>query len=134
MTYVAKCPNGCANFKGNTGNIWVKIDQWGYRPDQTPPWGSDKLATLGASWTVTIPKSLSNGEYLLRHEILGLHVAGNLNGAQFYPSCAQITITGGGSANPTGVALPGAYQPRDPGVSSSAEIGLQCTDGAVDFG
>lgn len=83
---------------------------------------------------MTIPKSLSNGEYLLRHEILGLHVAGNLNGAQFYPSCAQITITGGGSANPTGVALPGAYQPRDPGVSSSAEIGLQCTDGAVDFG
>ena len=37
-------------------------------------------------------------------------------GAQFYPSCAQITITGGGSANPTGVALPGAYQPDDAGI------------------
>lgn len=27
MTYLAKCPNGCASFKGDTGNIWVKIDQ-----------------------------------------------------------------------------------------------------------
>ncbi|KAI5849930.1 glycoside hydrolase [Tricharina praecox] len=116
MTYVAKCPGDFSTCKANTGNVWVKIDEWGYKADQTPPWGSDKLASLGASWTVTIPKSLSNGNYLLRHEILGLHVASTRMGAQFYPSCAQIVITGGGSANPTGVALPGAYDPDHPGI------------------
>lgn len=42
----------------------------------------DRLAAQGASWTVTIPKSIANGEYLLRHEILGLHVAGTVGGAQ----------------------------------------------------
>jgi cellulase len=82
MTYVAKCPGDFSSCKGNTGNVWVKIDEWAYKPDQNPPWGSDKLASQGASWTVTIPKNLANGNYLLRHEILGLHVAGTRMGAQ----------------------------------------------------
>ena len=82
MTYMAKCTNGCANFKGDSGTPWVKIDHFGWDPKQTPAWGSDRLAAQGASWTVTIPKSISNGEYLLRHEILGLHVAGTAGGAQ----------------------------------------------------
>lgn len=39
---------------------------------------------------------------------------------EFYPSCAQITVTGGtGSSLPTGVALPGAYRADDTdGVSA----------------
>jgi hypothetical protein len=69
---------------------------------------------------VTIPPTLAPGEYLLRHEILGLHVAGTKMGAQFYPSCTQIRVTQGGSvALPAGIALPGAYDPEDPGVSFS---------------
>lgn len=68
---------------------------------------------------MTIPPSLAPGEYLLRHEILGLHVAGTEMGAQFYPSCTQIRVTEGGSTQlPSGIALPGAYDPQDPGVSS----------------
>lgn len=46
-------------------------------------------------------------------------------------SCAQITLTGGGTANPTGIALPGAYQPADVGVSSPPPLPLVyvlCTD------
>lgn len=82
MTYIARCPNGCANFKGDTGNVWVKIDQMAYDTTKNPPWGSDYLAKQGASWTVTIPRNIPNGEYLLRHEILGLHVAGTSMGAQ----------------------------------------------------
>lgn len=70
----------------------------------------------GAWWEVTIPPSLSAGEYLLRHEILGLHAAGQMNGAQFYPSCVHLRISGSGSAAPSGVSLPGAYDPRDPGI------------------
>ena len=69
---------------------------------------------------MTIPPTLAPGEYLLRHEILGLHVAGTRMGAQFYPSCTQIRVTQGGSvALPVGIALPGAYDPEDPGVSFS---------------
>ncbi|KAF9003030.1 endoglucanase-4 [Cyathus striatus] len=107
MTYMAKCPNGCATFEGDT--VWL-----GSQAD--PAWGSDRLAAQGASWTVTIPKSISNGEYLLRHEILALHVAGTLGGAQFYPHCVQVKVTGGGSANPSGIALPGSYVATDPAI------------------
>ncbi|KAG8798929.1 hypothetical protein FRC18_008504, partial [Serendipita sp. 400] len=88
---------------------------------RTPPWAEQLIEQGGQSghgkWSITIPSTLPNGEYILRHEILGLHVAGELNGAQFYPNCVQIKITGGGSvALPSGVAFPGAYQPNDPGI------------------
>ncbi|KAG8924524.1 hypothetical protein FRC01_011382 [Tulasnella sp. 417] len=115
MTYVARCPNGCATFKGDTGNVWVKIAEDGYNPNRTPPWAEESLHSPG-TYTIKIPASLANGEYLLRHEVLGLHVAGTAGGAQFYPTCIQIKVTGGGSANPTGIALPGAYQVNDPGI------------------
>lgn len=43
-------------------------------------------------------------------------MAGGLNGAQFYPSCYQITVAGNGSASPAGVSFPGAYKNTDPGI------------------
>ncbi|KAF3920815.1 Endoglucanase-4 [Dactylellina cionopaga] len=113
MTYMAKCTPNCAGFKGDTGSPWFKIDQFGYDTSKTPPWGSDYLASQGAWWKVTIPPTISPGEYLLRHEILGLHVASTVNGAQFYPSCVHLKVTGSGSDSPSGVALPGAYDPND---------------------
>lgn len=67
------------------------------------------------SWTVTIPSDIASGGYLLRHELLALHSASTALGAQFYPSCAQLTISGSGSATPSGVALPGAYATDDAG-------------------
>jgi hypothetical protein len=78
---------------------------------------------------VTIPPSLAPGEYLLRHEILGLHVAGQPMGAQFYPSCTQIRVTEGGSTQlPAGIALPGAYLPDDEGVSFDGGSRAMCTE------
>ncbi|GAB1309915.1 cellulase [Madurella fahalii] len=117
MNYIAKCTPDCASFKGDSGPAWVKIDQMAFDANASPQWASDKLATLGASWTFTIPPNLADGEYLLRHEILGLHVAGTPMGAQFYPVCAAIRVSGGGSVQlPTGISLPGAYDPTDPGI------------------
>jgi lytic cellulose monooxygenase (C1-hydroxylating) len=110
---MAKCNPSCSTFKGETGAVWVKIDQMGYDKSKNPPWGSDMLARQNATWTVSIPSSIAPGEYLLRHEILGLHVAGKRMGAQFYPTCVQVKVSGSGSANPKGVALPGAYSPDD---------------------
>lgn len=65
---------------------------------------------------VTIPKSLPSGDYLLRVEHIGLDSA-MFPGAEFFVSCAQITVTGGGSGNPGPlVSFPGAYSPTDPGI------------------
>ncbi|EIN14614.1 hypothetical protein PUNSTDRAFT_96583 [Punctularia strigosozonata HHB-11173 SS5] len=116
MTYIAACTGGCANFKGDTGNVWVKIDQDVYYPDRTTPgpWGEHILHLTPSYYQVTIPAGLADGEYLLRHEILGLHVAGTYMGAQFYPQCVQVTVTNGGSVTlPQGVPLPGSYNPND---------------------
>ena len=42
---------------------------------------------------------------------------GRDRGAQFYPSCIQIEVTGSGSAFPTSfVSFPGAYTPDTPGI------------------
>ncbi|KAF3910495.1 Endoglucanase-4 [Dactylellina cionopaga] len=118
MTWLARCPGKCKDFKGNTGNVWVKIHQAGYDASLNPPWASKRLPTQNSTWPVTLPSTIEPGEYLLRHEILGLQRT-NTNGslAQFYPACHQITITGSGKTKlPTGVALPGAFKRNDPGI------------------
>lgn len=39
---------------------------------------------------------------------------------QLYPSCAQLTVTAGGSAKlPAGVAIPGVYKDSTPGIEFS---------------
>lgn len=65
----------------------------------------------------TIPKATPSGDYIARIEHIGLHAASQKNGAQFYLSCAQVTVTGGGSGTPSPlVAFPGAYSATDPGI------------------
>jgi hypothetical protein len=57
----------------------------------------------------------------LRVEQIALHMAMQANRAQFYLSCSQIQITGGGNGTPGPlVALPGAYQSNDPGIHINA--------------
>lgn len=69
------------------------------------------------AYTFTIPKSLPSGDYLLRAENIAIHAASNPGGAQFYISCAQITVTGGGSGTPgPTISLPGGYKATDPGL------------------
>ena len=46
-------------------------------------------------------------------EQIALHSASSFGGAQFYISCSQIQVTGGGSGNPGPlVAIPGVYNGR----------------------
>ncbi|KAL4254459.1 Endo-beta-1,4-glucanase D [Abortiporus biennis] len=113
MNYMAKCTGSCSTFKGDTGTPWFKIQQESY---SNGIWASDALANNNHSYTVNIPSSIAPGECLLRHEILALHGATNIGGAQFYPVCVQLTVTGGGSKTPSGLAFPGAYSPTDPGI------------------
>ena len=63
-------------------------------------------------WPVTIPPSLKSGLYMIRHEILSIHVE---NKPQFYPECAHLNITGGEAAFPPKEyrkKFPGAYDPN----------------------
>ncbi|KAH6847525.1 glycoside hydrolase [Chaetomium sp. MPI-CAGE-AT-0009] len=113
--YIAKVPEGqtAATWDGS-GEVWSKIYQ-----DMPQLGGSMTWPTNNArSVAVTIPSCLADGEYLLRAEHIALHSAGSAGGAQFYISCAQLSVTGGsGSWSPKAkVAFPGAYKATDPGI------------------
>ncbi|KAF1945484.1 hypothetical protein EJ02DRAFT_441862 [Clathrospora elynae] len=79
-------------------------------------WGTKDLNTNCGKMDVKIPTDLAAGDYLLRAEAIALHAASGLNGAQFYMTCYQITVTGSGSNSPAGVSFPGAYKATDPGI------------------
>ncbi|CAG8601227.1 9878_t:CDS:2 [Acaulospora colombiana] len=79
-------------------------------------WGAGKvLNTL--QWTSTIPANLAPGNYLLRHELIAVHQAKT---PQFYAECAQIVVSGSGTASPSGsylVSIPGYCKLSDSNVS-----------------
>jgi hypothetical protein len=57
------------------------------------------------------------GEYLLCVEYFALHSGVSANGAQFYISCGQLNVTGGGVGVPKPlVPFPSAYKPIDPRI------------------
>ncbi|KAL1843999.1 hypothetical protein VTJ49DRAFT_6403 [Mycothermus thermophilus] len=69
-----------------------------------------------AMWPVRIPRGLKAGLYMVRHEILSIHVAGR---PQFYMQCAHLNVTGGGDVMvPEGWLrrFPGAYDEDDESV------------------
>jgi hypothetical protein len=71
---------------------FFKIDQAGFEDGK---WAATKLIANNNTWTVTVPESIASGQYVLRHEIIALHSAGQVNGAQNYPKCkspAQIYV------------------------------------------
>lgn len=83
-----------------------------------------------SQFTFKIPSTVPAGDYLLRIEHIAIHGASTAGGvslslsrlcitsylvltrefsfqAQFYISCANLKITGGGSASPAKVSIPG---------------------------
>jgi hypothetical protein len=79
-------------------------------------WGTEKVINGQGIHKIRIPSCIEPGQYLLRAEMIALHGASSYPGAQFYMECAQINVTGGGSAKPSTVSFPGAYSGNDPGV------------------
>jgi hypothetical protein len=77
------------------------------------------VETAGVAANVTLPNNIAPGAYLIRHEIIALHLADKAGGAEFYPSCSQIRVGGSGTGVPKDselVSLPGAYSDTDPGI------------------
>ncbi|KAF2013686.1 lytic polysaccharide monooxygenase [Aaosphaeria arxii CBS 175.79] len=111
-----------------TENSFVKLWHSGLYEESTFPnpgkWSTTSdIAKNQGSMNVRIPKGLKAGHYIIRAEMIGLHegeVSFEVNpirGAQFYPNCVQIEVTGDGDVElPEGVSFPGAYSYEDPGV------------------
>ncbi|KAK7687290.1 hypothetical protein QCA50_009795 [Cerrena zonata] len=112
IIYMAKVDNA-ATAVGAQAN-WFKVAQTGLV--STDYWATDVLNANCGKYDVKIPADIAPGQYLLRAEVIALHVAGSVGGAQFYMSCFQLDVTGGGSASPATVKLPGAYSATDPGI------------------
>jgi cellulase len=67
--------------------------------------------------SVVIPASLKAGKYVLRNEIIALHTAGTVGGAQNYPQCFNLEVLGnGGKELPAGVTAMQFYRPAENGI------------------
>ncbi|KAK1763649.1 glycoside hydrolase, partial [Phialemonium atrogriseum] len=116
IDYLAACNGECSSVD-KTSLSFAKIDEDGLISGSNPGnWATDDLIANGNSWTVTIPSSVAPGNYVLRHEIIALHSAGQPNGAQAYPQCINLEVTGSGSAVPSGEPATSFYTPEDPGI------------------
>ncbi|KAI0107142.1 glycoside hydrolase family 61 protein [Nemania sp. FL0031] len=109
--YMSKAPTTAAEYDGS--GDWFKIYDWG------PKFGGGQAQwTMTSSYTGTIPKCIPNGEYLLRIQSLAIHNPGAT--PQWYISCGQITVSGGGTTTPSPtVKIPGAFKATDPGYTAN---------------
>jgi cellulase len=111
ITHFLFGPVDSAAAESGVGAGWFKIDEL----DQTNgTWANEIMMAAGGNHTFKLPTGLAAGEYLLRSEMLALHGAQTVGGAQFYIGCAQLKITGtgSGSCGPT-ISIPGAYNAED---------------------
>ncbi|KAI4640879.1 uncharacterized protein J4E78_010521 [Alternaria triticimaculans] len=114
IDYLAKVDD--ATKAKSTDLEFFKIDAAGFEDGK---WASDKLIANNNTWTVTVPDSIAPGQYVLRHEIIALHSAAQENGAQNYPKCINIEVTGSGTATPKGTPANKLYTATDPGIKVS---------------
>lgn len=118
ITYLANCNGDCTTVD-KTKLLFNKIDeagliQGGYSPGK---WGASELIADNNSWTVQIPSDLASGNYVLRHEIIALQEAMSYGGAQNYPQCVNIKVTGSGTNSmQSGTLGTSLYTHDDPGI------------------
>lgn len=117
MDYLAPCDDSCETVDKTTLQFF-KIDEGGFlnNSGNGGMWASDTLIANNNSWMVEIPPTIKGGNYVLRHEIIALHSAGSEDGAQNYPQCFNLQITGGGSSSPSGTLGTKLYNANDPGI------------------
>ncbi|KAI0655992.1 glycoside hydrolase family 61 protein [Cubamyces menziesii] len=117
ITYLARAPTDITQWMPGNAAVWFKVAESGKTADGK--WAAtDLLSAADSIYTFTIPPKLKAGQYIIRHEIIALHAAFEYPGAQDYPSCIQIEVSGSGNALPTDglVSFPGAYTEDTPGI------------------
>jgi len=112
--YMARAPGNVSTWDGS-GQVWFRVHEV---PAVTNGGSSISFPAMNAdNVQFTLPSSLPAGQYLVRVENIALHGASGFGGAQFYISCGQIEVTGGGGGNPGPlVSIPGVYTGREPGI------------------
>ncbi|CAI4218116.1 unnamed protein product [Parascedosporium putredinis] len=79
-------------------------------------WAPNVLVKNDLTWFVRIPEGIAPGNYVLRHEIVALHAAGQTNGAQSYPFCFNLAISSKGTDKPEGRTFEGYYTSSEVGI------------------
>ncbi|PYH34758.1 hypothetical protein ABZX51_008776 [Aspergillus tubingensis] len=117
LDYLARCDGSCETVD-KTDLEFFKIDGVGLISDSEVPgtWGTDQLINNNNSWMVEIPPSIAAGNYVLRHELIALHGAEEEDGAQNYPQCFNLQVTGTGTATPSGVKGTELYTATENGI------------------
>ncbi|KAK5998705.1 putative endo-beta-1,4-glucanase D [Cladobotryum mycophilum] len=101
------------------GPGWFKIWEDGYNKE-TDKWCVDHLVENNGLLSVTLPKNLPTGYYLVRPEILALHFARH-GDPQFYVGCAQIFVQSDISGP---LEVPDEYLATIPGYVNADTPGL----------
>lgn len=112
--HLAACDGPCENVNKNNLRFF-KIAGAGL---VTAPntFAGDILMANNDQWSIRIPDNIAPGNYVLRHEILALHGASSPNGAQSYPQCINLEITGSGTSRPAGTAGTSLLSANEAGV------------------
>lgn len=115
LDYLANC-NGPCETADKSKLQFFKISEAGLLDVAANKWAADELLANNLSWSVRLPSDIAPGNYVLRHEMIALHAAGNANGAQNYPFCFNLVISGNGTATPVGIPAVSFYKEKDPGI------------------
>ncbi|KAI7821803.1 glycosyl hydrolase family 61-domain-containing protein [Kickxella alabastrina] len=97
------------------GDVWFKIFEESYDP-KTKEWCAIKARNNQGIFSIKIPTDIKPETYIIRSELIALH-QGASTGAQLYPNCGLITITGTGKLEPKGYPIPGIYSSTDVGLN-----------------
>ncbi|KAF7289324.1 hypothetical protein MIND_01394300 [Mycena indigotica] len=121
--YITSCKGDCTSFDATNAG-WTKIAHAGldmsqtissslrqtmkgkpeaYFPKSGPGlWGMAKLVQDGSKWTIRVPPSLKNGQYMIRHELAAVHnpkTSNPTSGPQLYIACIQLEVVNGGQTS-----------------------------------
>ncbi|KAI0007325.1 glycoside hydrolase family 61 protein [Xylariaceae sp. FL0662B] len=122
LDYLAACDGACESVD-KAALKFFKIDGAGY-DSATGTWASDTMIANNNTWLVQIPSTVKAGNYVLRHETIALHSAGSVGGAQNYPQCFNLEITGSGTEVPSGTLGTALYKEDDAGIVVDIYNGL----------
>jgi hypothetical protein len=112
MAFCGTEPDSCSSFNG-TGRHWFKIGQAGLLSGgmRDGLWAQKHMtANQNFTWSVTIPERLKGGAYLMRHELISLHVPFT---PEFYPECAHLYVLSSGDEMPEEeylASIPGVWE------------------------
>ncbi|KAL8281712.1 hypothetical protein RB597_009425 [Gaeumannomyces tritici] len=121
--YLSKAPTTVDKYQGD--GDWFKVYEDGVC-DKSKDFTRDAWCSYDKSVIeFRLPKDVPNGDYLVRVEHIGLHQA-HFGQAEFYMSCAQVRVTGGGNGQPGPmIKFPGGYKKDDPSFNFSIYNGFK---------